>query len=77
MKDRPEGRDLRRKVRRKLRMLDAVDRVEELRVPPGNQLEKLAGDPAGQWSIRVDRQWRICCRFEEGHARDVKFCDYH
>lgn len=68
---------LRRKVRRKLRMIDAVDHVEELRVPPGNRLEKLRGDRAGQWSIRVDRQWRVCFRFEDGHAWDVEFCDYH
>lgn len=70
-------RDLRRKARRKLRMIDAVDRAEELAVPPGNRLEKLRGDRAGQWSIRVGRQWRICFRFEDGHAWDVEFCDYH
>ena len=58
-------------------MIDAVDRVEELRVPPGNRLEKLGGDRAGQWSIRVDRQWRICFRFENGHAWDVELRDYH
>jgi len=71
------SRDLRRKVRRKLRMVDAIDRVDELRVPPGNRLEKLGGDRVDQWSIRVDRQWRICFRFENGHAWDVEFCDYH
>jgi proteic killer suppression protein len=68
---------LRRKARRKLLQLDAVDRVEELRVPPGNHLEKLSGQRSGQWSIRVDAQWRLCFRFEDGHAWDVEFCDYH
>lgn len=68
---------LRRKVRRKLMQLDAVDDVDALRVPPGNQLEKLSGRRSGQWSIRVDAQWRLCFRFEGGHAWDVEFCDYH
>lgn len=57
--------------------IDAVDRVEELRIPPGNHLEKLGGRRSGQWSIRVDAQWRLCFRFEDGHAWDVEFCDYH
>lgn len=70
-------KELRRKARRKLRMIDAVDRVEELAVPPGNRLEKLRGDRAGHWSIRVGWQWRICFRFEDGHAWGVEFCDYH
>ncbi|SFM38417.1 proteic killer suppression protein [Ectothiorhodospira mobilis] len=57
--------------------LDAVDDVDALRVPPGNHLEKLSGRRSGQWSIRVDAQWRLCFRFEGGHAWDVEFCDYH
>ncbi|MBA1147651.1 type II toxin-antitoxin system RelE/ParE family toxin [Ectothiorhodospiraceae bacterium WFHF3C12] len=71
------AKPLRRKARRKLLQLDAVESVEELTVPPGNRLEKLSGDRAGQWSIRVDGQWRICFRFEAGDAWDVEFCDYH
>lgn len=69
-------RELRRKAQRKPRMTDAVDRVEELAVPPGNRLEKLRGDRTGQWSIRVDRQWRICVRFRDGHAWNVEFRGY-
>ncbi|MFO8155941.1 MAG: type II toxin-antitoxin system RelE/ParE family toxin [Pseudomonadota bacterium] len=68
---------LRNKARRKLLQLDAVTHVEELTVPPGNRLEKLRGKRAGQWSIRVDSQWQLCFRFENGHAWDVEFCDYH
>lgn len=71
------SKPLQRKTRRKLVQLDTVERVEELRIPPGNRLEKLSGNLSGQWSIRVDAQWRICFRFEEGHAWDVEFCDYH
>lgn len=71
------AKPLRRKARRKLLQLDAVRSIEELTVPPGNRLEKLTGRRAGQWSIRVDAQWRICFRLEGGDARDVEFCDYH
>ncbi len=68
---------IRQVARRKLVQLDQVSRVEELRVPPGNRLEPLAGDRQGQWSIRVNAQWRICFRFEDGHAWDVEVVDYH
>ncbi|MEQ6884590.1 type II toxin-antitoxin system RelE/ParE family toxin [Salicola sp. Rm-C-2C1-2] len=71
------AKPLQLKARRKLLQLDAVQHVEELRIPPGNRLEKLSGKRGGQWSIRVDAQWRICFRFEQGHAWDVEFCDYH
>ncbi|TDT42994.1 proteic killer suppression protein [Halospina denitrificans] len=71
------SKPLQRKARRKLVQLDAVERVEELRIPPGNRLEKLSGNRSGQWSMRVDAQWRLCFRFEDGHAWDVEFCDYH
>ncbi len=64
-------------ARRKLKLIDAVSRVEELRVPPGNRLELLTGDRAGQWSIRINDQWRICFRWEDGHAGDVEIVDYH
>jgi proteic killer suppression protein len=63
-------------VRRKLQLLDAATKLEELRVPPGNRLEALRGDRAGQHSIRVNDQWRICFRWEGG-AHDVEIVDYH
>lgn len=69
--------EIRQVARRKLVQLDQVSRVEELRVPPGNRLEPLAGDRRGQWSIRVNAQWRLCFRFEDGHAWDVELVDYH
>ena len=62
---------------RKLRMLDAATSIDDLRVPPGNRLERLRGDRAGQYSIRVNRQWRICFRWETGDAHDVEIVDYH
>jgi proteic killer suppression protein len=69
--------DLQRRAHRKLLLLDAAERLEELRVPPGNRLERLAGDRAGQHSIRINDQWRICFRWKEGDAHDVEICDYH
>jgi len=51
--------------------------LESLRVPPGNRLERLKGDRAGQWSIRINNQWRICFRWQDGHAWDVEIVDYH
>jgi len=62
---------------RKLRMLDAAVRLDDLRVPPGNRLERLRGDRAGQRSIRVNDQWRICFRWRGGDACDVEIVDYH
>jgi len=62
---------------RKMAMLNRTERLEDLRVPPGNRLEALSGDRAGQWSIRVNEQWRLCFRFEGGHAHDVEIVDYH
>jgi len=62
---------------RKLLMLDASTDISDLRSPPGNRLEKLSGDRSGQWSIRINQQWRICFRFENGHALDVEIVDYH
>lgn len=69
--------DLVRRTVRKLFMLDTVTRLEDLRVPPGNHLEALKGDRAGQHSIRVNDQWRICFVWKDGDAFDVEFCDYH
>jgi len=61
---------------RKLGLVDAAEYLEDLRVPPVNRLEKLAGDRAGQHSIRVNDQWRICFRWKDG-AHDVELVDYH
>ncbi len=57
-------------------MLDAAERIDDLRSPPGNRLEKLKGDRQGTWSIRINDQWRICFRWDEG-AHDVEIVDYH
>ena len=62
---------------RKLAMLNRAGRIEDLRVPPGNRLEALRGDRAGQWSVRINDQWRLCFRFESGNAYDVEIVDYH
>jgi proteic killer suppression protein len=79
-----EGRSSRRlpghiqnRALRKLRQLDAAVTVEDLRNPPGNQLENLKGDRAGQMSIRVNEQWRICFRWIDHDAWDVEIVDYH
>lgn len=62
---------------RKLLILEVAGRVEDLRVPPGNRLEKLHGNRDGQYSIRINDQWRICFRWVEGNAFDVEIVDYH
>ncbi len=71
------GADVQRVALRKLRMLDAATTLDDLRVPPANRLEKLKGDHAGQHSIRINRQWRICFRWRAGDAHDVEIVDYH
>jgi proteic killer suppression protein len=58
-------------------MLDAATSVADLRTPPGNRLEKLKGDREGQWSIRINDQWRICFRFDNGDALEADIVDYH
>ena len=62
---------------RKLRMLANAHDVIDLRSPPGNRLERLAGDRSGQYSIRINDQWRICFVWEGGDAHEVEICDYH
>lgn len=64
-------------ARRKLRMLDAAIRLEDLRVPPGNRLEALERDRIGQHSIRVNDRWRVCFVWLEGAAHEVEIVDYH
>jgi proteic killer suppression protein len=66
-----------RAAQRKLAVLDAVVALEELRVPPGNRLEALKGDRAGQHSIRINDQWRICFTWTESGPEDVQIVDYH
>ena len=62
---------------RKLAMLNREEKLEDLRIPPNNKLEQLKRDRVGQWSIRINDQWRVCFRFEGGHAYDVEIVDYH
>jgi proteic killer suppression protein len=69
--------DLQRPALRKLAVVDAADSLEDLRVPPGNRLEKLAGDREGQWSIRINERWRICFVWRDGDAHEVEIVDYH
>jgi len=66
-----------RAARRKLLMLDAATKVEDLTIPPGNRLERLKGRRTGQYSIRINDQWRICFNWKEGNAYDAEICDYH
>ena len=62
---------------RKLAMLNRAEKLQDLRIPPNNKLEQLKRDRIGQWSIRINDQWRVCFRFEDGHAYDVEIVDYH
>ena len=62
---------------RKLAMLNRAEKPEDLRIPPNNKLEQLKRDRVGQWSIRINDQWRVCFRFEGSHAYDVEIVDYH
>ena len=61
----------------KLGIIDAASVVEDLRIPPSNNLEVLKGDRKGQFSIRINKQWRICFEFEDGNAYGVEIVDYH
>jgi len=69
--------DIQQVALRKLRMLNRSTTLADLRVPPANRLEKLSGGRAGQWSIRINDQWRICFRWVDGDALDVEIVDYH
>ena len=69
--------DIQRIARRKLIYLDEADNIEDLRVPPANYLEKLKKDRKGQWSIRINDQWRICFNWKDINASNVEIVDYH
>ena len=69
--------EVQRAVYRKLLILDAAETLEDLKVPPGNRLEKLSGDRRGQYSIRINDQWRICFEWRNGDAYEVEITDYH
>ena len=64
-------------ARRKLEILDATERLQDLRIPPSNHLEKLSGDRKGRYSIRINIRWRICFEWQDGDAYGVEIVDYH
>ena len=70
-------KDIQRTARRKLIYLDDAEDLQDLLAPPGNWLEKLKGDRAGQHSIRINDQWRICFKWSDNKAKDVEIVDYH
>ena len=69
--------DIQQVALRKLRMLNRAINLQDVRVPPANRLEKLSGGRAGQYSIRINDQWRICFEWKDGHADNVEIVDYH
>ncbi len=69
--------NIERVAQRKLTLIDSATTLEDLRIPPANRLEKLSGDRAGQYSIRINDQWRICFEWLGGHAFAVEVIDYH
>lgn len=73
----PEFRAIEDRAQRKLAMLDAAADLRDLRVPPGNRLEALAGERRGQHSIRINDQWRLCFRWTSQGPEDVEITDYH
>lgn len=69
--------DIHRRAHRKLLLIDAAEVLDDLRAPPGNRLHALRGDRADQHAIRINDQWRICFRWEDGNAYEVEIADYH
>jgi len=69
--------DIQRIARKKLVVIDAALQLKDLRIPPGNRLESLKGDRLGQYSIRINDQWRICFKWLDADAYDVEITDYH
>lgn len=70
-------REIQEVARRKLRMLNNARTLEDLRIPPANRLEQLRGNRKGQWSIRINDQWRICFEWHDGQALNIEIVDYH
>ena len=68
---------IQQRAREKLKYLDAAGDLRDLMIPPSNRLEALKGDRKGQYSIRVNQQWRVCFRWDNGDASDVEITDYH
>ena len=75
--NRAHARSIQQVARRKLRMLNNAQTLEDLKVPPSNRLEALKGDRRGEHSIRINQQWRVCFRWKDGHAHEVSIVDYH
>ena len=69
--------EIRKRAAMRLLQLNAATQIEDLRLPPSNRLEQLHGDRAGQWSMRINDQWRVCFRFKNGDAFEVEIVDYH
>jgi toxin HigB-1 len=69
--------DIQRAAKRKLVHINSAIVIDDLRIPPGNRLEKLLGDKKDFWSIRINNQWRISFKWENGNAYEVEICDYH
>lgn len=69
--------DIQNAALRKLFMIEAAETIEDLKEPPGNRLEMLKGDRKGWWSIRINQQWRICFKWENGYAENIEIVDYH
>jgi proteic killer suppression protein len=69
--------DIQERAFMKLNAIDAAIEIQDLRFPPSNRLNALKGDRKGQWSLRIDSQWRICFIWLDGHAEDVEIEDYH
>ena len=70
-------RGMARRAKRKLEAVHAASRLDDLKVPPSNRLEKLRGDLAGRYSIRINDQWRVVFKWAGGHAHEVSIMDYH
>jgi proteic killer suppression protein len=69
--------DIQVRAERKLRMIDSSEKLDDLRMPPGNHLESLFGDRKGQWSIKINDKYRICFEWRDGEAKNVEIVDYH
>jgi proteic killer suppression protein len=71
------ARDIQQTARRKLRILNNAKQLSDLRIPPNNRLEALKGNRKGEYSIRINKQWRICFKWQDNDAYDVEIVDYH